>query len=253
MAGGVSLALLALVAGQAVSRNAPPEAQFTREAHSGSLLTVRFDATVSTDPEGSIARYLWSFGDGGSGSGPVVTHTYARPGGYLVELVVFDDRGVSDALAARIDLSETTGVYPLGTGVGHAAPPFSLADLDGEAISLEAFHGKVVILEFWASWCVPCHDAMAALGRILAEVHEAGVWLLAVSLDRYETALRRFVADKATEGAHVLWGSWDEAVAIKELYDVGEIPHLIVIDRMGVIRFTGHFREFDEGILMEWL
>ncbi|UCF10061.1 MAG: redoxin domain-containing protein [Candidatus Bipolaricaulota bacterium] len=232
------------------ARNGAPTAAFEREASPASLLAVTFDGSSSTDPEGSIVRYLWSFGDGTSGSGERVTHTYADAGSYIVELVVYDDRGVSDSLAALVDLSEPSGIYPLGIDVGSAAVPFSLADLAGEPVALDDYRGFVVVLEFWASYCIPCNEVMDHLARLATE--HAGVKVLGVSLDRSEGNLLAFLADK--EGPTViLWGSWEEATEIRHLYDVGEIPHLLVIDRKGIIRFRGHYRDFDEEAVTEWL
>jgi thiol-disulfide isomerase/thioredoxin len=168
-----------------------------------------------------------------------------------VELVVFDDHGVSDALAALVDLSEPTGVYPLGVDVGHAAIPFALPDLTGTIVRLEDHRGVVVLLEFWASWCDPCHEAMDHYTQIAQE--HSGVHVLAVSLDRYEDKMLAFLADRESGPTIVLWGSHEEATAIRELYGVGEIPHLLVIDSKGVIRFRGHYRDFEESMVLELL
>jgi len=235
----------------ASARNGPPIADFVRHAAPTALLAVTFDASTSIDPEDAIARYLWSFGDGSSGSGRVVTHTYAQAGYYVVELVVLDDRGVSDALSALVDLSEPSGAYSLGSGMGNAALPFVLPNLEGRLVAPADHRGQVVILEFWASWCLPCHDAMAAIKQ-LAERTD-GVHVLAISLDRYEERLRSFLEGMDVSNVEVLWGSREQADRVKELYGVGEIPHIVILDRRGVIRFTDHFREFDSALIDQLL
>jgi len=235
----------------ACARNGPPIADFARHAAPTALLAVTFDASASIDPENAIARYLWSFGDGSSGSGRVVTHTYEQTGYYVVELVVFDDRGVSDALSALVDLSEPSGAYPLGSAVGNAALPFVLPNLEGQMVAPADHRGRVVILEFWASWCLPCHDAMAAIKQLAARTE--GVHVLAISLDRYEEGLRSFLEGMDVPNVEVLWGSREQADRVKELYGVVEIPHILILDRRGVIRFTDHFREFDSALIDQLL
>ncbi|MFC3957262.1 PKD domain-containing protein [Halovivax cerinus] len=68
--------------------------------------TVSFDASESTDPDGSIAGYEWEFGDGSSGSGETATHAYASAGEYTVELMVTDDAGATDAASELIAVSD---------------------------------------------------------------------------------------------------------------------------------------------------
>ena len=70
--------------------NQPPEASLTTSCDG---LTCTFDGSGSRDADGSIVAYAWDFGDGGSGSGVSVVHTYGAPGSYSVVLTVEDDRG----------------------------------------------------------------------------------------------------------------------------------------------------------------
>ncbi len=82
--------------------NQAPIAAITAAPISGGVpLTVQFDASGSRDPDGKIIEYLWDFGDGSTGSGAQVSHTYTQPGLYPVILTVKDDRG-STAVATVI-------------------------------------------------------------------------------------------------------------------------------------------------------
>ena len=84
--------------------NSPPVARFTRTPSSGEApLNVSFNASASSDPDGSIASYAWSFGDGGSGSGVTVTHTYAGAGTYTARLTVTDNDGATDSTSQTIE------------------------------------------------------------------------------------------------------------------------------------------------------
>jgi len=79
--------------------NSPPVASFTRTPSSGEApLNVSFDASASYDPDGSIVSYIWSFGDGGSGSGVTASHTYTSIGTYTAWLTVTDNDGKTDTV-----------------------------------------------------------------------------------------------------------------------------------------------------------
>lgn len=78
--------------------NAAPTAAFTAEA---TALSVAFDATGSTDPDGTVASYAWDFGDGTTGTGATPSHPYAAAGSYQVGLVVTDDDGAVSAPVVR--------------------------------------------------------------------------------------------------------------------------------------------------------
>lgn len=78
--------------------NQPPIAHFTATPTSGDApLDVAFDASSSSDPDGSIVSYWWDFGDGTQGGGAVVSHRYTNPGGYRATLAVTDDDGAVSA------------------------------------------------------------------------------------------------------------------------------------------------------------
>jgi len=80
-----------------------PEASFTASPSSGGTpLTVAFNAAASTDPNGSVKTYAWSYGDGGTGEGVSVIHSYAIEGTYTAILTVTDDEGLSDTMSLLI-------------------------------------------------------------------------------------------------------------------------------------------------------
>ena len=80
-----------------------PEASFTASPSSGGTpLTAAFNAAASTDPNGIIMTYMWSYGDGSTGSGVSVLHTYAAEGTYKATLTVTDDEGFSDSMSMVI-------------------------------------------------------------------------------------------------------------------------------------------------------
>lgn len=85
--------------------NQPPTASFTASPENGEApLTVVFDASDSSDPDGSIVAYAWDFGDEQSGSGATVEHTYTEPGDYTVTLTVMDDEGITESTSTTIEV-----------------------------------------------------------------------------------------------------------------------------------------------------
>ncbi len=90
-----------------LSVNDLPRAVFTANPVTGvAPLTVSFNAGASTDIEGTITSYSWSFGDGAAGSGAQTTHTFTAGGTYIVSLIVTDDSGGTDDTTATITVTE---------------------------------------------------------------------------------------------------------------------------------------------------
>src|SRR5690606_33483302 len=86
--------------------NIAPTASFVADPSSGvAPLEVSFDASGSEDPDGEIVSYEWDFGDGNSGEGAVVSHTFEEPGSYEVTLTVTDDQGATGTASETIEVS----------------------------------------------------------------------------------------------------------------------------------------------------
>jgi PKD repeat protein len=103
--------------------NQPPQASFTFTP--GNPVTgqsVSFDASASTDPDGQITSYSWDFGDGSSGSGESVTHSYQASGSYTVNLTVTDNNGTSDVESKTIGV-ETANQPPVASFIFSPGQP----------------------------------------------------------------------------------------------------------------------------------
>ena len=86
--------------------NSPPAASFTCNPPSGGVpLSVSFNASGSYDPDGNIVSYQWSFGDGSSGSGAEITHTYQNAGSFVAKLTVTDNQSARDTSSKTITVS----------------------------------------------------------------------------------------------------------------------------------------------------
>jgi len=94
--------------------NDSPTAAFTATPTTGSQpLTVQFNAGASSDPDGTIASYVWDFGDGGSATGVTTTHTYTSAGVYVVLLTVTDNEGATDTTDQTITVTAPGNSAPI--------------------------------------------------------------------------------------------------------------------------------------------
>src|SRR5262249_35793585 len=76
---------------------------------------------------------------------------------------------------------------------GDSAPDFSITADNGKTLTLADFGGKVLVLNFWATWCPPCVEETPSLSRFAEQYKDRGVVVLAVSVDRDEKAYRKFI------------------------------------------------------------
>ena len=115
--------------------------------------------------------------------------------------------------------------------IGTAAPDFTVKDADRE-VTLSNFRGKVVVLNFWATWCPPCVEETPSLVQMQDRLKDKGVTVVAVSVDADESAYRRFIKDHKMNLLTVR----DADQKSNSLYGTSMFPETFVIDRQGVVR-----------------
>jgi len=118
------------------------------------------------------------------------------------------------------------------------APAFSVTSTTGDPLSLEKLRGKIVLLDFWATWCKPCLYEMPHVKKIWEKYGGDNFVIIGVSLDSKLNALEEYLK---REG--ITWpqfydgGGWNNKVS--RLYQVSSIPHTVLIDQDGIIRAVG--------------
>jgi len=140
-------------------------------------------------------------------------------------------------------------VKAIALGDGQKAPDFKVPSLDGgKSLSLAAYRGKVVYLDFWASWCPPCLTSLPLLEELRKEFPSDQFQILAVNVDQDFEKARKFL-----ERTGVGYPSAsDPKGRLPELFGVETMPTSFLIDRGGVIRYVHNgFRKGDVGPLRE--
>lgn len=113
------------------------------------------------------------------------------------------------------------------------APEFLLASLGGQRISLQDFDGEIILIDFWATWCGPCHAQADILKSLHKEFASKGVRFLAISLGEPEDIVRKFV-ERRPYPYPVLVDPEDELSLDLGIY---VLPTIMVIDRDGTIAY----------------
>lgn len=127
-------------------------------------------------------------------------------------------------------------------GVGKPPKDFTLELLNGEKFTLSAQKGKVVLVDFWATWCGPCKREIPNLKQYYTEFQNKGFEIIGVSLDFKKEKLDDYIAkEKLPWKITASLNGWKDETA--KLYGVKSIPSYWLIDKKGVLRHFGLRRE----------
>jgi peroxiredoxin len=124
------------------------------------------------------------------------------------------------------------GRAAVGASLGNVAPDFALKDAEGRTVKLSDYKGKVVVLDFWATWCPPCRQEIPGFVALHSKYKGQGVEVIGVTFDESWAPVKPFVESYGVNYTVVMG---DQGVASR-FGNISGIPTTFVIDRDGIIR-----------------
>lgn len=181
------------------------------------------------------------------------TQVYASNGPEKIDIKIFAEMDYL-TLALNEDIPDSVFVFNIPEGaeefsqnpgmsagkkdlIGMEAPGFELTTLSGEPVKLSDYRGKVVLLDFWATWCAPCRETLPVTQKISNELKDKGLVVFAVNLKEDNAKVEKYIKENNYTFTTLM--DYDGAVAID--YEVQAIPSFVIIDKEGKIT------QFDVG------
>lgn len=117
---------------------------------------------------------------------------------------------------------------------GVALPDFNEKGLTGEPLSIAKYKGKIVLVNFWATWCSPCMDALPNIIDAYKKYHDKGLEIIGINLDKDADELKKFLEEKGMTWQQFFDGQgWENKLVLK--YGVTSLPMSYLLDREGKI------------------
>jgi len=139
------------------------------------------------------------------------------------------NKKISPLLFSLFLFSES--IFAVSTG---EAAPACLSNnfYNDQALDLSNYKGKVIYLDFWASWCPPCKSSFPSLNKLHQELHSQGVEVIAINLDEEKTDAEYFLKQTPVN----FYISYDKEGNCPKAYDVMAMPSSYIIDKKGIVR-----------------
>ena len=140
----------------------------------------------------------------------------------------------ADEILANIQQHEEAKKIQQTLVVGAKFPDFEEKDLDGKPLSVSNYKGKILLVDFWATWCAPCVFDLPNVIKAYEKYHDKGFEIIGISLDDSEEKLRSFIKDK-----NMTWSQYFDGAGCKnklaQKYGVQSIPATVLLDGDGKI------------------
>jgi peroxiredoxin len=137
------------------------------------------------------------------------------------------------SVAAGALLACAAAAAPASVTVAGIAPDFTLRSMNGPNLRLQESRGRVVMVNFWATWCGPCRQEMPHLNRLYGKYRDAGFTLLGVNIDDDQGKAINLATRLGLQFPVLL----DTDKKVSRLYDLSTMPSTLLIDRDGRVRY----------------
>ena len=117
--------------------------------------------------------------------------------------------------------------------IGETIPPFSLIDINGKEVRQQDLIGKVVVIDFWASWCGPCQAQMSHHKQLAEKYKDKNVEFVFISIDQDPEAWREFLKMQPLPGIN-----GNDAMLLPINFQIQAIPNYFVIDKTGRVAYN---------------
>lgn len=154
-------------------------------------------------------------------------------------------KSVKQSVKKILGLGAILGASLLSLGaLADAAPDFTLKSNSGENVRLAELRGKVVMLNFWASWCGPCRQEMPLLDGIYKRYNPAGFEYLGINVEEDNADAKKLIKELGVSFPIL----FDPESKASKLYDVEAMPTTVLIDKKGEIRYVNRgYKPGDEN------
>lgn len=169
----------------------------------------------------------------------------AASGGYFVAAVMSPEPAWQD----HSQMAEALPVNQLDSLLGKARPDFELGDLNGAMVSASDFNGKILLINFWASWCKPCIEEIPMLIRLQSTYSDRGVQIIGIALDDPVKA-REFAAGLDINYPLLLGTTETMLTGLRYGNRSGMLPYSVLVGADGIIRWA-HLGALEEQELEE--
>lgn len=158
-------------------------------------------------------------------------------------------KGAMGVLLAALVFFIYDGIREKVTNVGDTAPQFSITTDGGRTITAASFGGKLLVLNFWATWCPPCVQEMPSLDQFQRNLAGNGVVVLGISVDKDERAYKAFLAKAGVS----FQTARDPQARINADYGTFKYPETYIIDTRGKVvrKYIGPENWTDENMLAD--
>lgn len=174
-----------------------------------------------------------------------------RRSGVAVRVISEDEIRSEPAVVTRpgadVDPSTATELPPEPSdlsSVGAPAPDFSLPDRSGRTVSLRDFHGRPLLIDFWATWCGPCKETMPEIQKLYRQ-YRGRLQIVGINIEGVSPEVSAYL-DEGGYTFPVLFDSGNWNAPTLNRFGVDSIPRTFLIDRAGNVVFEGHPRGLTE-------